>query len=153
MKACLAAGPGNPISLTVGGKVVGTQGTPVCVQGNVRILSDGRFTETQVRHGGWREGDQGITAVVETKEHHTVVLTSHRTMPMSLEQILSLGIHPERKRILIVKGVVAPRAAYEPIASRIILADTPGVTSDDPRRFQYRQRRVPLFPLEPDAQF
>lgn len=153
VKACLAAGPGNQISLTVGGKVAGTQGTPVHVQGNVRILSDGRFTETQVRHGGWREGDQGITAVVETKEHHTVVLTSHRTMPMSLEQILSLGIHPERKRILIVKGVVAPRAAYEPIASRIILADTPGVTSDDPRRFQYRQRRVPLFPLEPDAQF
>ena len=36
--------------------------------------------------------------------------------PMSLEQVVSLGIHPEQKDILIVKGVVAavdhvPRAA------------------------------------------
>lgn len=153
VKACVAAGPGNQVSVMAGGKVEGRQGGPVLVQGRVRVLSDGHFTETQVRHGGWGEADQGVTAVVETKEQHTVVLTSRRMPPLSLEQILSLGIHPERKRILIVKGVVAPRAAYEPIASRIILTDTPGVTNDDPRQFQYQRRRVPLFPLEPDAQF
>ena len=44
---------------------------------------------------------------VETAEEHTVVLTSRRMAPMSLEQILSLGIKPERKDILIVKGVIA----------------------------------------------
>jgi microcystin degradation protein MlrC len=153
VKACVAAGPGNQVSVAAGAKVDARQGAPVFVQGRVRVLSDGHFTETQVRHGGWSEADQGITAVVETKEQHTVVLTSRRMAPMSLEQILSLGIHPERKRILIVKGVVAPRAAYEPIASRIIVTDTPGVTCDDPRQFQYQRRRVPLFPLEPEAQF
>ena len=151
VKACVAAGPGNQVEVMAGGN--GQQGAPVFVQGRVRILSDGHFTETQVRHGGWGDADQGITAVVETKEQHTVVLTSRRTAPMSLEQILSLGIHPERKQILIVKGVVAPRAAYQPIASRIIVTDTPGVTCDDPRQFQYLQRRTPLFPLEADAQF
>jgi microcystin degradation protein MlrC len=71
--------------------------------------------------------------------------------PMSLEQVISLGIHPERKDILIVKGVVAPRAAYEPIAGEVVLVGTPGVTSDDPRRFTYARRRRPLFPLEVDA--
>jgi microcystin degradation protein MlrC len=152
VKACVAAGPGNQVSVMAGGKV-GRQGAPVFVQGKVRVLSDGYFAETQVRHGGWGEADQGITAVVETKEHHTVVLTSRRMAPMSLEQILSLGVHPERKHILIVKGVVAPRAAYEPIASRIIVTDTPGVTCDNPRQFQYQRRRVPLFPLELDADF
>ncbi len=72
---------------------------------------------------------------------------------MSLEQILSLGIRPDRRKILIVKGVVAPRAAYEAVAAQIILADTPGVTADDPRCFAYRRRRVPLYPLEPETQW
>jgi microcystin degradation protein MlrC len=152
VQACVAAGPGNQVTVMAGGKAAGHQGAPVLVQGRVRVLSDGCFTETQARHS-LGEINQGITAVVETKEQHTVVLTSRRTPPLSLEQILSLGIHPERKRILIVKGVVVPRAAYEPIASRIIVTDTPGVTTDDPRQFQYLWRRVPLFPLEPGAQF
>ena len=72
---------------------------------------------------------------------------------MSLEQILSLGIHPEWKRVLIVKGVVAPRAAYEPVAARIVLVDSAGVTSDNPRHFDYKHRRVPLFPLEDNAEY
>src|SRR5882724_13106793 len=123
------------------------------LSGMVRTLSDGRYTETQIRHGGWTHNDQGVTAVVETAQRHTLVLTSRRMAPMSLEQLLSLGIHPERKRILIVKGVVAPRAAYEPIAGEIVLVDTPGVTADDPGAFEYRNRRRPLYPLELDAEY
>jgi microcystin degradation protein MlrC len=118
------------------------------IRGHVRTISDGIFHETQIRHGGWGEYDQGPTAVVETDEEHTVIFTSRRMAPMSLEQVLSLGIHPERKDILIVKGVVAPRAAYEPIAGEIVLVDTPGATCDDPRNFDYRHRRRPLYPLE-----
>ena len=114
------------------------------LSGTVRTLSDGMYVETQVRHGGWMYNDQGVTAVVETAQRHTVVLTSRRMAPMSLEQLLSLGIHPERKRILIVKGVVAPRAAYAPVAGEIVLVDTPGVTADDPGAFEFRDRRRPL---------
>ncbi len=121
------------------------------IEGCVRVLADGRFEETQVRHGGWTKGDQGITAVVETPDGHTVVLTSRRMAPFSLEQILSLGIHPERKRALIVKGVIAPRAAYEVVAKEFILVDTPGESADDPRTLHYKRRRRPLYPLEDDA--
>jgi microcystin degradation protein MlrC len=117
----------------------------------VRTLSDGLFTETQVRHGGWTHCDQGITAVVETLQHqHTIIYTSRRMAPMSLEQLLSLGIHPERKDILIVKGVIAPQAAYAPIAGSIVLVDTPGPTANDPSAFEYQHRRRPLFPIERD---
>jgi len=89
--------------------------------------------------------------VVETAGEHTVVLNSRRMAPMSLEQVISLGIRPEAKRILIAKGVVAPRAAYDPVASQTILVDTPGVTQDDPARFAYRHRRRPLYPMEAGA--
>jgi microcystin degradation protein MlrC len=142
VKQCALAGVRNPVAVTV---------NQLPIQGRVRTISDGLFVETQVRHGGWTHNDQGVTAVIETAEEHTVVLTSRRMAPMSLEQILSLGIHPERKDILIVKGVVAPRAAYEPVAGEIILADTPGATANNPALFPYRNRRVPLYPIERDA--
>jgi microcystin degradation protein MlrC len=147
---CVGAGVGAEVKLQVGGKS-DREHHPVGVDGRVRTLADGVYVETEVRHGGWGRYNQGITAVVETPDRHTVVLTSRRMAPMSLEQVISLGIRPERKDILIVKGVVAPRAAYEPIAGEVVLVDTPGVTSDDPRRFAYVRRRRPLFPLEPDA--
>jgi microcystin degradation protein MlrC len=151
--ACVAAGVSREIELTVGGKTDKLHGSPVPVKGRIRLISDGLFVETQIRHGGWGLNDQGITAVVETAEHHTIVLTSLRMAPMSLEQILSLGIKPERKNILIVKGVVAPRAAYEPVASEIILVNTPGSTSADPANFHYTRRRRPLYPLEKEATY
>jgi microcystin degradation protein MlrC len=151
VEACVRAGVRNTVTLTAGAKTDRRHGSPVAIRGTVRTLSDGRFVETQVRHGAWGASDQGVTAVVETDDEHTVVLTSRRMAPMSLEQILSLGIHPERKDILIVKGVVAPRAAYEPVAAKVALVDTPGVTSNDPQHFGYRRRRPSLYPIEPDA--
>jgi len=150
---CTAAGVGQAVAMEVGAKTDQLHGRPVRIQGKVRLIADGVFQETQVRHGGWGLNDQGITAVVETEQQHTLVLTSRRMAPMSLEQLLSLGIKPELKKILIVKGVIAPRAAYEPIAAEIILVDTPGSTSADPSSFRFLNRRHPLYPLEPDATY
>lgn len=151
--ACVAAGVRSTVDLVVGGNTDDLHGRPVRIRGRVRTISDGYYTETEVRHGGWSDYDQGVTAVVETGEQHTVILTSRRMAPMSLEQVLSLGIHPERKRILIAKGVVAPRAAYEPVAAEIVLVDTPGSTANNPRHFAYQRRRKPLYPIEADAAY
>lgn len=153
VKACIQAGVRQQVELAVGGKTDRLHGEPLRIRGQVRLVSDGLYTETQVRHGGWGQYDQGVSAVVETPELHTFVLTSLRMAPLSLEQILSLGIKPEKKDILIAKGVVAPRAAYEPIAGQLILVDTPGSTCVNPKAFSYRYRRRPLYPLEPDATY
>lgn len=150
---CIRSGVLGKVSLHVGAWTDDRHGAPVAIEGVVRTLSDGRFVETQVRHGGWGFCDQGLTAVVETAEQHTIILTTHRAPPMSLEQVISLGVHPERKDILVVKGVVAPRAAYAPVAGDIILVDTVGVTSDNPLNFAYQRRRRPLFPFESDAAY
>lgn len=119
--------------------------------GHVKLFSDGLFTERKIRHGGWMHCDQGLTAVVETPEQHTIVLTTRRMAPMSLEQIRSVGVIPETKDILIVKGVVAPQAAYREVAAEIVLVDTPGPTANDPASFTYQYRRRPMFPMEPMA--
>jgi len=153
VERCVEAGVGAELSLEVGGKTDDLHGHPVPVHGRVRTLSDGRFVDDGPRHGGGRFYDQGVTAVVETPERHTIVLTSLRMPPFSLEQVLSLGVKPETKRIIVVKGVIAPRAAYEPIAEEIITVDTPGSTSANLLQFEYQHRRRPLFPFEVEATF
>jgi microcystin degradation protein MlrC len=55
--------------------------------------------------------------------------------------------------VVIAKGVVSPRPAYQPIASEIILANTAGVTSADLNSFEYVHRRRPLFPFEGNTQW
>lgn len=152
-KACLAAGPGATVSLNVGGKTDNLHGSPIPIEGIVRALTDGRFVEREQRHGGWGACDQGLTAVVETTQGHSVILTTRRMAPMSLQQVLSTGVQPAAKKMLIVKGVVAPRAAYEPVSAEFVMVDTAGVTSDNPRYFTYHHRRTPLYPLEPDATY
>lgn len=77
-----------------------------------------------------------------------LVLTSKREPPFSLEQLRSLGIKPEKQRILVVKAAIAFRAAYQPIAGRIIEVNTPGLTCIDPKRFNYRRVRRPLIGLD-----
>lgn len=151
VERCVEAGVGAEVLLGVGVKTDDLHGRPISIQGTVRTLSDGRFVDETLRHGGQRFYDQGPTAVVETQEHNTIVLTTLRMPPFSLEQILSLGIKPETKKVIIVKGVIAPRAAYEPIAREIITVNTPGSTSANILQFNYQHRRCPLFPFEPDA--
>ena len=118
---------------------------------SVETLTDGKFTEPNPRHGGWGHFDQGPTAVIRTEHDHLIMLTSRRMAPFSLQQITHAGIDPKTRQIIVAKGVVAPRAAYEPIASEIILVDTPGSTAANPAHFSYQHRRRPLYPLEPDA--
>ncbi|HEX7126973.1 MAG TPA: M81 family metallopeptidase [Thermodesulfobacteriota bacterium] len=151
--ACAAAGVGATVRLRVGAKTDDRHGEPVEVEGRVRLLSDGRYEDPTPTHGGARFFDAGPTAVLETLEDHTLVLTSRRVGNTSREQMYALGIRPETRRVVVAKGVVSPRPAYAPIAAEIILVDTPGVTSADLSRFRYERRRRPLYPFEAEAAY
>ena len=141
-------GPGGTFEGAVGGRVDRLHGDPIFVKGVVESLHDGTWVEDQARHGGRRFNDQGPTAVVTLDGPITVVLNSLRTPPFSLGQITSLGIDPARQMILVVKAAVAYKAAYAPIAARVIEVDTPGLTAIDPARFNFRHIRRPMFPLD-----
>ena len=151
VRACTVSGVGTEVSLEVGGKSDGRHGPPIPIRGRVRCLHDGAFVEEEPRHGGARYNNQGLTALVETGEGHAIVLNSLRMAPMSLEQVLSLGVKPKSYRILVAKGAIAPVAAYEPVSSRMVYVDTPGITSANPAHFDYRHRPRPLYPFEPET--
>jgi len=86
--------------------------------------------------------------VLETTEEQTLVLTSRVVGNTSIQQMYTLGIRPERYKVVVAKGVLSPRPAYAPIASQLILVDTPGITTADLSRFSYHWRRRPLYPFE-----
>jgi microcystin degradation protein MlrC len=146
-----SAGVGAVVHLAVGGKTDNRHGKPFEADFTVRGLYDGKFSETEPRHGGFLHFDQGPTAVVETKQGLTVMLTSRRMVPFSIKQLTSCGLDPARFRILLAKGVHAPVAAYAPVSKHLIRVDTPGVTSADLARLEYLRRRRPMFPFERDA--
>jgi microcystin degradation protein MlrC len=153
VKLAARNGVGSAFDLAVGGKTDRLHGEPVRIRGRVKSLHDGKYIETEVRHGGARYHDQGLSAVIEAEGstrdlENLVLLTSSREAPMSLQQLVSCGIYPGRQKILVVKAAVAFRAAYEPVAALIIEVDTPGATAVNPARFVYRNARRPLFGLE-----
>ena len=148
VKACIAAGVGQSVAFTVGGKVDRLHGEPVAVTGRVRLLHDGTYVEPEVRHGGKRINHMGPTALVEIQGGNLLVLNSLRHPPFSLGQLTCLGIEPARQRLLVVKAAIAYKAAYAPVAGTVIEVDTPGLTAVNPERFAYRHIRRPMYPLD-----
>lgn len=119
----------------------------------MKSLHNGEYIETEVRHGGGRYFNLGLTAVIEVEgstrdDKNLLVLTTHRSSPNSIHQIVSLGIYPERQKILVAKGTIAPRAAYEPVAAQIIPVDSPGPTAVNPARFTFRNVREKLWGMQ-----
>ena len=147
---CAAAGVGARVSLEVGGRVA-AHSPPCPVAGTITVLADGRFTDPSPTHGGFREFDTGPTAVLQTELAQTLVLTSRAMIDASVERHRSLGVHPERKRVVVAKGVYSPLPSYGPIAAEAVFVATPGATSADLGGFDYRRRPRPLYPFEPDA--
>lgn len=148
VEACIQTGVRGEVNLTVGGQSDDLHGEPVAICGRVRLIHDGYYEETEPRHGGQRYQDQGVTAVVEIGEKNLIVLTSKRQVPFSLHQLISLGIDPRQMKYIVVKAAIAYRAAYEPIAGKIIEVDTPGLTAVNPLHFTYQHVRKPIFPLD-----
>ena len=147
-QACFAAGVGGQVQLSVGGKTDDMHGPTLEIAGRVRTLHDGSYEERERRHGGGRYFNQGPTAVVQVERagrKGLLLLNSERACPNSIHQITCAGIQPEHQRILVAKGAVAPRAAYEPVCARLIEVASGGATAIDRPADEYRLARKSLY--------
>jgi microcystin degradation protein MlrC len=146
VSAAVHAGVRQRLRVAVGAKVDTFHGSSVEIEGVVRTISDGVFKNI----GPMRDGvvdDQGLTAVIDTGA--VLVVLTERRMPMwNLQQLRAIGIEPNRLSIIVVKAAIAYRAAYVPIAQRIIEVDTPGLAAADVRTFSYKRLKRPMYPLD-----
>jgi microcystin degradation protein MlrC len=146
VEACMAAGVGHELTLSIGGKLDTQNGSPLKVTGTVRLLSDGYRYQ-----GGQRApwGGSGPVAVLNVRGID-VILSSTRLSFVDPAQLRALGLEPFDYRIVVLKrGYLT--APFQAISERSILALTPGATNCDLRQVTFHRVRRPMYPLDLDA--
>ena len=120
VKRARASGVGSSIALRVGGKQDNIFSEPVKISAKVKTISDGRFT-IEGHMGKQLSIDIGKMAVLKIGNIRLVV--SEHKGPVHEQNIYeNVGLNPEEAKIVVVKSPVGFRAAYEPIAKKILLA-------------------------------
>lgn len=148
VEAATKAGVGAKLTLQMGGKLPMTPAPPLELEVTVVSFHDGKYVETQPRHGGKTGGNLGPSVVVRGDNGLTVVLTTRRHGGSSFQPVLHCGLRAEDFDVIIIKGVHAPVGAYRDICPTLIRVNTPGVTTADMESLTYHNRRKPLFPFE-----
>lgn len=146
---CIAAGVGAEVSMPVGGKRDKFHGDPVPVTGKVRLIHEGSF----IRQGPMGRGVRqtvGRCVVLEIggPDGIELMLTEHRAHPNDLQYFYAFGIDPTQRQILVLKSAAHYRAAFDPIAAETIEVDAPGITSPRLERYDYKNIRRPIYPLD-----
>lgn len=142
----VAAGVGNTVTLTVGGKTDDRHGEPLTLTGYVRLIADGRYVNKGPMFTGMA-ADMGRTVVFVVGVVE-VLLTEKRVQPWDAQALRSVGIEPRDRLLIGLKSAVHFRADYQPLARRIFETDTPGIHNPDVTQYDYRRLRRPIWPLD-----
>jgi microcystin degradation protein MlrC len=141
----VAAGVGNTVKLTVGGKVDKFHGAPVSIGGRVRVIHDGVFTAASAFNAGTYH--RGTTVVVDCGGVE-VILTARPTLVFEANHFRTLGIEPTARKILVCKAELQHRAGLAGIGRTFIDVDAPGLATQVLSRLPFSRIRRPVFPLD-----
>lgn len=94
----------------------------------------------------------GTTAVLRVADIDILIVTEREQM-LDLQQLAAFGITPTEKSVLALKSMQHFRAAFEPIAGRVILCDSGALATPVSSRKPYRKVRRPIWPLDRDTTF
>ncbi|MET0272722.1 MAG: M81 family metallopeptidase [Phenylobacterium sp.] len=142
-----AAGVGATLPMRIGGKTSPLSGPPVDAEVTVTALNS---KLSQVAFGFRRI--VGRAAALRIGGIDVVVIV-HREQVHSPDCFTEMGIDLADKRLLVVKSAQHFHARYSPLASQIIYAVAPGVTSVDFTTFDYHRLPRPMWPLDAEAAF
>ena len=139
--------PGDHVQVSLGGKTDPLfGGPPLQLRVKLMRLSEGHYTGSGVMLGGLQRS-WGPTAVVQV-DGIEVLVVSRRSQVLDLQQFQAFGIHPERQRVVVLKSMQHFRAAFEPLAGRVILCDSGALCTLDYRRLNYCNVPRPMSPLD-----
>jgi len=141
VQACLRAGEGATVSLSLGGKLDRVNGFPLPVTALVERLVVDR-----------EAGAAGHMAAFIRVEGVRIILTSRRRAFTSRDAIAQVGADPMQQRIVVVKlGYLYPDLLDH--APRSILVLSPGVARLDIENLPFAQLGRPIFPLDLHCQW
>ena len=143
---------GDTVTLDIGGKNDPSfGGGSLRLTGQVMHLSNGTYTGDGPILGGITHSF-GPTAVFRVQSIDILVVTLPGQM-LDLQQVRTFGIEPSGLRFLVVKSMQHFRAAYEPVAGRVIVCDTGALATPQAHLRPYTRVIRPVWPLDPDASF
>ncbi len=146
------AGVGSTVTLPIGGKLDRQHSEPVNVTGRVHLISDGRWVSRARGYNTGIENCMGTTAVLEVGLVH-ILIAERSAMTVDPALYRSHGIDPTHYKIVVVKSPNGFRAEYEPIAARIFIVDTPGVSTAKLENLPWQRISRPIYPLDRDIQY
>lgn len=124
-------------------------GGPLTLEGELISISDGHFVGDGPILGGLSRS-YGPTAVLRVDGIDILIVTIAQQM-LDLQQFKSFGIEPEHQRVIALKSMQHFRAAFEPLAGRVIVCDSGALCTLHYERLPYRNVPRPIFPLDPDT--
>jgi microcystin degradation protein MlrC len=123
-------------------------GTPLEIEGEIRLISDGQYTGDGPMVGGLHLG-WGDTAVFRVGGIDILVVSEPAQM-LDLQQFRSFGIDPAAKTVVGLKSMQHFRAAFEPIAGKVIVCDSGALCTTHLEKLPYRNVPRPIFPIDRD---
>ncbi len=148
--AAQAAGVGAEIRVSLGGKTDTLHGTPLEVTAYVKALSDGKLILQHMGKGSRLHLGPLCRLVINNMD---VVVGSRRSQTLDKEPFLAVGIEVERYRYVALKSSNHFRAAFQTLASTIITADPPGLSTHQLQVFPRQHTDLALWPINPSASF
>ena len=148
VEQAMEAGIGGQVRTTIGGQLDPQRFTPLPVEAQVRLLSDGRFTNES--HGStWNAGP---TAVLEAG-NLTIVATSRPVSLYDRSLFYAHGQNPQRFDAVVVKSPHCQHHMFAAWATQMLNVDAPGSTSANLPYLGHTRCRRPIFPLDQAVTF
>ena len=142
VKICHLGKVGDEIELKIGAKFDNFHGNPILLKGTIDKLSDGKFVlKNKQSHLASMMGiniDMGLSAVLKN-DKLTLLLTSIKTPPMDLGQLISQDINPKEAKFIIIKAAVSHKDAYDPIASHSFYIDSQGLCTSNLKKLPFKK--------------
>ena len=138
---------GDAVTLDIGGATSPDYGGgPLRVIGVLKWAGSGLVTGTGPIMGGLTR-DFGQTAVLEVAGIDILIVSLPHQM-LDLAQFTTFGIDPEIKSVVALKSMQHFRAAFGPVAGRVIVCDSGALCTLDYASLAYENVPRPTYPLE-----
>lgn len=137
------AGIGATLAMRLGGKTSAMSGDPL--DASCRVLA---LRTNMVMAGlAGTAVPLGDCALLDVQGVE-LVLVSQRCQAMGCDLFSQLGCDLPARRLVVVKSSQHFRAAFAPLAVRVLYASAPGSVTADLRQLPYRQVRRPKWPID-----
>lgn len=146
------AGAGSTIDVSLGGKHDELHGTPLDLHIYVKSTSDGRFVHTSPMLAGVA-ANYGPMARLQVggRDGLDVLVGSARSQVFDPEVFALHGIDVTAYDLVVVKSSQHFRAGFAELASEIVTADSPGLTTLRVENFEHPRVDGPRWPIDPAA--